>query len=85
MTLRRISLLEALKIITEFADLKFKIDNRVVFITPKHAVVDPLETRVYAVQPSLIQVIVNSSEDDQELDRDEFIEIGTKKTHIILQ
>ena len=80
MILRRISLLEALKIVTEFADLKFRIDNRVVFITPKNALVDPLETRVYPVQPSLIQVIVNSSDDDQAQDRDEFIEIGTKKT-----
>jgi general secretion pathway protein D len=75
LTLRRISLYDALKIITEYADLKFKIDRNIVFITPRSAVIEPLETRVYAVQPSLLDVVVESA-DARESNRGDFIEMG---------
>ena len=74
--LRRVSLLDALQIITEVADLKFRIDKRAVFILPKRSIDQPLETRIYAVQPSMIEVIVERDNDDGDETRDEFIELG---------
>ncbi len=80
LTLRKISLYDALKIITEYADLKFKIENRIIFITPKSQITEPLETRVYAVQPSLIDVVVESEEEEDSGSRDEFVEMGKAAT-----
>jgi len=78
LVLRRISLYDALQIITEYADLKFKIENRIVFITPSG--LEEMETRVYAVQPTLIDVIVETGDSDGGgggSRSGEFIEIGT--------
>lgn len=76
LTLRRISLFDALQIITEYADLKFRVENRIVFITPD-VDISRLETRIYAVQPSLVEVIVERQQDDQR-GSGEFIELGSR-------
>ena len=76
LTLRRISLFDALQIITEYADLKFRIENRIVFITPG-VDISRLETRIYAVQPSLVEVIVERQTDDTR-STGEFIELGSR-------
>lgn len=85
LTLRQISLYDALRIITEYADLKFKLDKRIVFITPVNTITEPLETRVYSVQPSLIENVVTRSEGQQQggsqrqsSGSGEFIELGTQ-------
>ena len=83
LTLRKISLYDALRIITQYADLKFTIDNRIVFITPLSQVTQPLETRVYAVQPSLVENVVTRTETTDTSQRQsggsgEFIELGTQ-------
>ena len=62
LVLRRITLYDALQIITEYADLKFKIENRIVFITPSG--LEEMETRVYAVQPTLVDVIIETGDSE---------------------
>lgn len=76
LTLRRISLYDALQIITEYAGLKFRVENRIVFITPG-VDISKLETRVYAVQPSLVEVIVEREQTDQADRTSEFVELGS--------
>ena len=79
LNLRRVSLMDALQIITEVANLQFRIDKGVVFISPKGSVDRPMETRIYAVNPSFVDVIV-TREDDTNEQRDEFVEIGSATT-----
>jgi len=74
LTLRRISFHDALQIITEYADLRFKIDKGIVFIAKEQ-----LTTRVYSVLPGMLDAIVESEdpEDGTGARRGEFVEIGS--------
>ena len=58
LNLRRISMLDAIKYITEVANLKFRIEDAAVIITPKDAPVGNIITRMYPVQPSFMDVII---------------------------
>jgi general secretion pathway protein D len=74
LNLRRISLHDALKIITEVAGLRYRIDGNIVIITPANIVSGTVVTRMYPVQPSILDVIV---EQEEETDRQaDFIEMG---------
>ncbi|MBD3292865.1 MAG: hypothetical protein GF393_08085, partial [Armatimonadia bacterium] len=77
LNLRRISLMDALKIITEVANLKYRIQENVVMIRPIGAVEPGMMTELYPVQPTLIDMVVRRG--DEEQDRrgsGEFIEMG---------
>ena len=75
LNLRRISLMDALKIITEVAGLKYRIDGKTVMVTPAGYAIGPIITQMYPVQPSILDVVVERS--DQEQDRNgEFVEMG---------
>lgn len=63
LSLRRVTLLDALQIITEYSNLKFKVERGIVFISPI-ALIEDLETRVYAVQPSLLEIVVEKIENN---------------------
>lgn len=69
LNLRRISMLDAVKYITEVAGLKFRIEDSAVMITPLDAPVGNIVTRMYPVQPSFMDVIIEReapSESDSE-------------------
>ena len=76
LNLRRISMLDAIKYITEVAGLKYRIEDSAVIITPIDAPVGNIITRMYPVQPSFMDVIVERAETTAE-DRDaEFTSMG---------
>ena len=58
LNLRRISMLDAIKYITEVAGLKYRIEDSAVIITPIDAPTGNIITRMYPVQPSFMDVIV---------------------------
>jgi general secretion pathway protein D len=58
LNLRRISMLDAIKYITEVAGLKYRIEDSAVIITPIDAPTGNIVTRMYPVQPSFMDVIV---------------------------
>ncbi|MFH0952971.1 MAG: hypothetical protein V1873_01435 [Verrucomicrobiota bacterium] len=62
LNLRRISLLDAIKYITEVANLKFRIEENAVIITPANVASGRIITRFYPVQPSILDVIVQKEE-----------------------
>lgn len=81
LNLRRISLLDSLKIITEVAGLRYRIDGNVVIITPVNVALGPVVTRLYPVQPTLLDVIVERSEEDTDRDN-EFITMGQNSAQV---
>lgn len=73
--LRRVSLLDAIKYITEMADLRYRLEENAVFVTPANVVSGRVITRMYPVQPSILDVIVERGGGD--VDRSgEFIGMG---------
>ena len=80
LNLRRISLLDAIKYITEVARLKFRLEENAVIITPEGVVSGRVITRMYPVQPSIIDVVVEKAEDTERTG--EFVEMGSSRTSI---
>lgn len=78
LNLRRISLLDAIKYITEVARLKFRLEENAVMITPEGVVSGRVVTRLYPVQPSILDVIVERDEPAQQ--QGGFQELGAKST-----
>ena len=69
LNLRRITMLDAIKYITEVAGLKYRIEDSAVMITPLDAPVGNIVTRMYPVQPSFMDVIVErqgAADEDRE-------------------
>ena len=81
LNLRRISLLDAIKYITEVAGLKFRLEDNAVIITPAGVVSGHVITRMYPVQPSILDVVIQKEESDQDK-TGEFVEMGGGKTTI---
>ncbi|MBW7909117.1 MAG: hypothetical protein H3C50_09415 [Kiritimatiellae bacterium] len=77
LNLRRISLLDAIKYITEVARLKYRLEENAVMITPEGVVSGRVLTRLYPVQPSILDVIVEKEEAPQQAG---FVELGAKST-----
>ena len=75
LNLRRISLMDAIKYITEVAALKYRIEDNAVIITPAGVVSGRVITRMYPVQPSILDVIVEKEEPAQGVG--EFTELGS--------
>lgn len=86
LNLRRISLLDAIKYITEVSGLKFRIEDNAVIITPANVPSGRVMTRMYPVQPSILDVIVQKEESapaDENTGRTgEFVEMGGGRTSI---
>lgn len=80
LNLRRISLLDAVKYITEVARLKFRLEENAVMITPEGVVSGRVITRLYPVQPSIIDVVVNREEAPERTG--EFVEMGSNRSSI---
>jgi general secretion pathway protein D len=62
LNLRRVSLLDAIKYITELASLRFRIEEYAVIIVPMNAVIDQMATRFYPVQPSIQELTIDQGE-----------------------
>ncbi len=78
LTLRRISLLDAIKYITEVARLRYRLEENVVMITPENMPTGRVITRMYPVQPSILDVIVEKEE--SQVGAGGFVELGAKST-----
>lgn len=76
LNLRRITLLDAIKYITEVADLRYRLEDNVVIITPANVVSGRVITRMYPVQPSILDVIVERTETDTSSRSGDFISMG---------
>ena len=57
MNLRKVNLLDAIKYVTELANLGYRIDKNVVFITPRGVDPSSVVTRLYPVSPSVISAM----------------------------
>ena len=57
LNLRKVSMLDAIKFITEYANMSYRIDKNVVIILPK-GYIERLVTRLYPVSPSTIDAMV---------------------------
>lgn len=79
LNLRRISLLDAIKYITEVAGLKFRMEDNAVIITPANVASGRVITRMYPVQPSILDVIIEKEEKDEDRGGD-FQEMGGSRT-----
>lgn len=79
LNLRRISLLDAIKTITEIAGMRYRIDGNIVIISPQGYVTGQVVTRMYPVQPTILDVIVQRDTSAQDKEGD-FIEMGSKTT-----
>jgi general secretion pathway protein D len=64
LNLRRVSLMDAIRYITEVARLSYRIEDNVVVITPAGLAVGPIITRLYPVQPSILDVIAERDEEE---------------------
>ncbi|MBP7829743.1 MAG: hypothetical protein KA248_07480 [Kiritimatiellae bacterium] len=76
LSLRRVSLLDAIKYITDVANLKYRIEDNVVIITPANVAVGRVITRLYPVQPSILDVIVEKQETEPAERTGDFIAMG---------
>ncbi len=76
LNMRNITMLNAIKYITEVANLKYRIEESAVIITPIDAPVGSIITRMYPVQPSFMDVIVERQDASTEQADDEFTSMG---------
>ncbi|MFA5043811.1 MAG: hypothetical protein WC381_10525 [Kiritimatiellia bacterium] len=61
LSLRNITLIDAIKYITEVTGLKYRIEENVVVITPSDYLVGELITRTYKVQPNIAETIMGAA------------------------
>jgi len=62
LNLRKVSLLDAIKYITEYANMSYRIDKNVVVILPR-GYIDRLVTRLYPVSPGTIDSLVQKTQE----------------------
>lgn len=62
LTLRRVTLLDAIRYVTDVANLKYRVEDNAVIITPRDAV-DNVVTRLYPVQPTILELTRRPPED----------------------
>ncbi len=78
LNLRRISMLDAIKFITEVAGLKYRVEDTAVIITRKDAPVGNIITRMYPVQPSFIDVVIERQGATADERSEEFVGLGNR-------
>ncbi|MDZ4199991.1 MAG: hypothetical protein U1E27_12000, partial [Kiritimatiellia bacterium] len=61
MNLRRVTLLDAIKYVTEVAGLRYRIEESAVIIVPEGADAESMITRIYPVEATIITVAADSS------------------------
>ena len=76
LNLRRISMLDAIKYITEVAGLKYRVEDTAVIITRMDAPVGKLVTRMYPVQPSFMDVVIERQSSSADERNEEFVGLG---------
>ena len=77
LNLHRISLLDAIKTITQITGLRYRIEGNIVIISPQGVVSSQIVTRMYPVQPTIIDVVIER--DDSNIDKGgDFVEMGAK-------
>ncbi len=76
LNLRRVTLLDAIRYVTEVANLKYRIEENAVIITPRGAVEGTIVTRLYPVQPSIVEIVTTKTETDRQASRGEFVTMG---------
>jgi len=82
LNLRRISLLDAIRYITEVTNLKFRLEKNVVMIVPANMASGPLITRMYPVQPTFADQLRVAQEREVEEDPFGVRQMGTEQvTH----
>ncbi|OQW96277.1 MAG: hypothetical protein BWK77_05525 [Verrucomicrobia bacterium A1] len=77
LNLRRVTLLDAIKYVTDVAGLKYRIDENAVFITPANANLENVVTRLYPVQPSILEMVTTRADTDAgAAGRGDFVAMG---------
>ncbi len=76
LNLRRISMLDAIKYITEVAGLKYRVEDTAVIITRMDAPVSKLVSRMYPVQPSFMDVVIERQGSTADERDEEFVGLG---------
>lgn len=85
LTLRRVTLLEAVRLVTDVANLKYRVEDNAVIITPKGSV-EGVVTRLYPVQPSILEITSARPRDEAAgggENRTDFITMGGGNTGTI--
>jgi len=80
LNLRNVNLEDAIKYITEVARLKFRVENTAVIITSKDVPIGNIITRMYPVQPSFLDVIIERQGLTAEDHNEEFVGLGGNVT-----
>jgi len=80
LTLTHISLMQALKYITELAGLKYRIEDNVVVLFPADVAYGELESRNYKVQPSIVETFMGGGGGAATGGEDDKLEIGAGGT-----
>lgn len=80
LSLRRVSLMDAIRYVTEVAGLRYRIEDNAVIITPAGVAIGQIVTRLYPVQPSILDIAVERQEAPrQDFGRTgDFIGMGTQ-------
>ena len=76
LTLRRVTLLDAIRYVTDVANLKYRVEETAVIITPQ-GTVDNVVTRLYPVQPNIIEITSTQAKPEEGTTRNEFVMMGT--------
>ncbi|NCD33306.1 MAG: hypothetical protein EOL87_07800 [Spartobacteria bacterium] len=79
LSLHRISLMDAVKTITDIAGLRYRIDGNIIIISPPGVVQGQVVTKMYPVQPSIFETIIERDNNDVDHDA-EFVEMGGRGT-----
>lgn len=74
LTLRRVTLLDAIRYVTDVANLRYRVEDNAIIITPK-GTVDNVVTRLYPVQPTIIDITTTQAE-STDTSRSDFITVG---------
>jgi len=79
LNLRRITLLDAIQYVTEVADLRYRLEENAVIITPANVASGRIVTRMYPVQPSILDVITEKEglSEQQERRQGDYISMGS--------
>lgn len=77
LNLRRVTLMDAIKYVTDVAGLKYRIDENAVIITPANAIQENVVTRLYPVQPSILEIVTTKVDSDAgAASRGDFVAMG---------
>jgi general secretion pathway protein D len=79
LNLRRVSVFDAIKYITEVAGLKYRVEDRAVIITSLDAPIGSLISRIYPVEPSIIESVIEREENNDR--NSDFVAMNNSKVN----